>query len=194
MDDAVATRTCVGCRGKDQREALMRFVLAEDPLRLLPDVRHRLPGRGVSVHARWQCVRLAARRGAFAAAFRRPLAPDPVTLAREARDQYVRRAEGLLSAAQRAGKAALGFDAVSREMERRTVQLLVVAEDAASSRDEITRAAERLGSRCLVFSTKQRLGEVFGRAPVGIVAIRDSGIAEALVGAADSAAQLAEDA
>ncbi|MHA3705191.1 YlxR family protein [Jatrophihabitans sp. YIM 134969] len=68
-------RTCVGCRRRAGVAELSR-VVAETPtgsdpvVRLVVDLRHRLPGRGAWVHRREQCVEQAIRRRAFARALR----------------------------------------------------------------------------------------------------------------------------
>lgn len=65
-------RTCVGCRERDQRSALLRLVLdasAHQP-RLVADVGACLPGRGAWVHPTAQCLELAERRKAVPRALR----------------------------------------------------------------------------------------------------------------------------
>ncbi|MFD6446514.1 YlxR family protein [Promicromonospora sp. NPDC060204] len=71
-------RTCVGCRGRDQRSALLRLVLdtpmhdvdVAEPRRVVVDVRACLPGRGAWVHPVSQCLELAERRRAVPRALR----------------------------------------------------------------------------------------------------------------------------
>ncbi|WP_454854448.1 YlxR family protein [Promicromonospora soli] len=70
-------RTCVGCRGRDQRSALLRLVLdsakdgdVAEPRRIVVDVRASLPGRGAWVHPDPQCLELAERRRAVPRALR----------------------------------------------------------------------------------------------------------------------------
>ncbi|WP_108491049.1 YlxR family protein [Promicromonospora sp. AC04] len=70
-------RTCVGCRGRDQRSALLRLVLGSSvdddvaqPRRIIVDVRACLPGRGAWVHPEPQCLELAERRRAVPRALR----------------------------------------------------------------------------------------------------------------------------
>nr|WP_245605902.1 YlxR family protein [Promicromonospora kroppenstedtii] len=71
-------RTCVGCRGRDQRSALLRLVLdsamhdadVAEPRRIVVDVRACLPGRGAWVHPEPQCLELAERRRAVPRALR----------------------------------------------------------------------------------------------------------------------------
>ncbi|WP_125775218.1 YlxR family protein [Antribacter gilvus] len=65
-------RTCVGCRERDQRSALVRLVLdrsAPQP-RLVVDDRACLPGRGAWVHPATRCLELAERRKAVPRALR----------------------------------------------------------------------------------------------------------------------------
>jgi predicted RNA-binding protein YlxR (DUF448 family)/ribosomal protein L30E len=188
-----STRSCVGCRQKDAREALLRFVADGDPPRFAPDVRRRAYGRGVSVHPRFRCVEAAVRSGAL----RRALEVDAQTTARElsqsAAAQYNRRAEGLLLAARRAKLVALGTEAARDAIAARSVRLLIVASDAEGDRETLTEAAARLGSDCLVWRNKQELGALFGRALLSIVAVLDVGIASELRHVVRCAAELAED-
>ncbi|WP_375493345.1 YlxR family protein [uncultured Jatrophihabitans sp.] len=88
-------RTCIGCRQKAPATALLRVVATPDAagrsapdvrasgepaaLPVVPDVRHRLPGRGAWLHPDLRCVSLAQRRRAFARALRVP-AVDPTPI------------------------------------------------------------------------------------------------------------------
>ena len=73
---------CLGCRQRDDRSVLLRVVAGEvdGVWSVLPDPRHRLAGRGASVHRDPDCLELAVRRRAFARALRSgvPLDPAPV--------------------------------------------------------------------------------------------------------------------
>jgi uncharacterized protein len=194
----ISTRTCVGCREKDDRSALLRLVAmpAErgEPIALVPDVRKREPGRGVSVHARFRCLESAVASGAFKRAFRGPVSSSARELAQSAREGYDRRAQGLLLAARRAHKLVAGTEAVREAIAERRARLLVVAADAEGSRGELERAAERLGRTCLVWNTKLELGRLFSRPTLSILAVLDIGIADELLSVVRAAAELAEDA
>lgn len=206
---AEGDRSCVGCRQTDARDALMRFVVAglpraghvgdaDEPVQIAPDVRRRAPGRGVSVHPRFRCVEAAVRTGAL----RRGLgvrdqdvaSASAVELSRMASEQYRRRAAGLLNSAQRAQRLALGTEAVRAAINARSLRLLLVASDAEGNREELVAAAERLGQSCLVWSNKQELGRLFGRALLSIVGVLDAGIASELRQVVRCASELAEDA
>ncbi|MEE6272697.1 YlxR family protein [Georgenia wangjunii] len=58
-------RTCVGCRAKAPRSALVRVVLHRPGAdRVVVDSRASAPGRGAWLHADQQCLDLAVRRRA----------------------------------------------------------------------------------------------------------------------------------
>jgi len=61
-------RTCVGCRARAPRSALLRVVSIDSML--VPDERATMPGRGAWVHETPACVDVALRRRAFVRALR----------------------------------------------------------------------------------------------------------------------------
>ncbi|HEY8307541.1 MAG TPA: YlxR family protein [Lapillicoccus sp.] len=81
---SVPVRTCVGCRRRDSWSALLRVVaVREEPdnamngvVVLVPDPRHRLPGRGAWLHPSTTCFEQAVRRKAFTRALRLQAGPD----------------------------------------------------------------------------------------------------------------------
>ena len=71
-------RTCLGCRSRDDRSALLRVVARDG--RVVPDQSASLPGRGAWVHPTAACVEAAVKRRAFGRALRHehPLVADDV--------------------------------------------------------------------------------------------------------------------
>ena len=68
-------RTCVGCRRRDVRSALLRVVAersdtGENIAGVVVDQRLRLPGRGAWLHPTPECLDLAVRHKAFGRALR----------------------------------------------------------------------------------------------------------------------------
>ena len=61
-------RTCVGCRARAPRSALLRVVVQGGSL--VADEKAVLPGRGAWVHDTDACVQAALRRRAFGRALR----------------------------------------------------------------------------------------------------------------------------
>src|SRR5690606_18868004 len=75
-------RTCVGCRERDLRSALLRLVLdrsgaSTDEPRLAVDAGRSLPGRGAWLHASTRCLEAAGRRRAVPRALGGSGPPDP---------------------------------------------------------------------------------------------------------------------
>ncbi|MEO7069850.1 MAG: YlxR family protein [Nostocoides sp.] len=86
------TRTCVGCRQRDSRSALLRVVVGAGPggvPALQPDPARRAQGRGASLHPTLDCFEQAIRRRAFGRALRVsvPLDPAPVLAHLQSRPQ-----------------------------------------------------------------------------------------------------------
>ena len=64
----IPIRTCVGCRARDARALLARFVVARGTLAL--DATARAPGRGAYLHPRRACLEAFARKGGFVRSLR----------------------------------------------------------------------------------------------------------------------------
>lgn len=71
-------RTCVGCRTRAPRSALIRVVSQNNTLIL--DERAVMPGRGAWVHPTKECADAALRRRAFARALRVSAHADAQTI------------------------------------------------------------------------------------------------------------------
>ncbi|MEV6098314.1 YlxR family protein [Nocardia sp. NPDC051981] len=67
-------RTCIGCRRRELAADLMRVVAqgsaSGQDVAVIPDPRHRLPGRGAWLHPSSACLSQAVRRRAFGRALR----------------------------------------------------------------------------------------------------------------------------
>lgn len=91
------TRTCVACRVKNTRGAMVRFV-ADERGHVRPDPGQREAGRGVYTCAALACVERAAERGGFARGLRRRVAKvSGVVLARRAATAANEERHGLLA-------------------------------------------------------------------------------------------------
>src|ERR1700682_3907618 len=66
---AGTVRLCIVTREVKPTDKMIRFVVGPDGA-IVPDLKRKLPGRGVWVTARRDCLAAAAKRGAFARAFR----------------------------------------------------------------------------------------------------------------------------
>jgi predicted RNA-binding protein YlxR (DUF448 family) len=109
---------------------MIRFVVAPDGA-VVPDLKRRLPGRGVWITATRPALGRALARKAFAKGFRREVrvAPDLV----ESTERLIERsALDALAIAHKAGKAAVGFAKVEAALAHDRVVGLIHAADAAA--------------------------------------------------------------
>lgn len=190
-------RTCAGCRARDESAALLRFAYLPDlqPV-LVPDLSHKLGGRGVWLHPRKACV-AGALRGGFARALRCAVQIDAAQLLQPALAQLARRIEGLLIAARRRGWLAQGTDAVLAALgdgpAACRVRLLLVAKDAAGRRNELVTRASEWRVEVVELFDKAELGRLSGRQELGFVAVLEPRIAREVADSARWLAGLSED-
>jgi hypothetical protein len=145
-------RLCIVTREVKPVSEMIRFVIGPDQ-HVVPDLRRRLPGRGVWVTATRAAVSEAVKRRAFARGFKAEVgvAPD---LADEVERLLERSALDALSIVRKAGRAALGFAQVERALASEPVVALLHAADAG-----------REGVRKLA-AARSRLGEKADDVPV----------------------------
>ena len=171
-------RSCVGCRESTDPEGLVRLVIGPEG-EVLPDLAGRAHGRGAWVHPRPDCLTQAARRG-LARSFREQIRTSPGELWELIRRAADRRVEGLICSAWRARKLELGSDAVREALVADRARLVVVATDARAAAETSWVQQAVVGGRARAWGTKEILGRAAGRAELGVVAVCDEGLAEAL--------------
>ncbi|WP_395667253.1 RNA-binding protein [Methylocella sp.] len=123
-------RTCVVTRRKGPPEAMIRFVAGPGDV-VAPDLRRKLPGRGVWVMANGALVAEAARRGAFSRGFRRKVAASP-DLAAEVDALLERDCLQSLSLANKAGLVVAGFGKAAEAIASGAAAGVVHAKDGAA--------------------------------------------------------------
>jgi predicted RNA-binding protein YlxR (DUF448 family) len=100
-------RLCIATRSVKPVAELIRFVVGPEG-RVVPDVKRRLPGRGVWVTATREAVAMAAARRAFGRSFKREVGVPP-DLAEETERLLVQAALDALAIAHKSGLVAAGF-------------------------------------------------------------------------------------
>jgi len=122
-------RLCIVTREVKPTTEMIRFVVGPDGA-VVPDVKHKLPGRGVWVTARRAAVTAAMARKAFARSFRRDVkvAPDLPALTDEL---LARAALDALAVAYKAGSVAVGFAKAEAALLNDPVIGLIHAADAS---------------------------------------------------------------
>ncbi|HKH34098.1 MAG TPA: RNA-binding protein [Beijerinckiaceae bacterium] len=146
-------RTCIVSRAVRAPDEMIRFVVGPDG-EVVPDLKHRLPGRGVWVSAEANAVAEAVRRRLFGRAFKAEVrvAPD---LAEQIEAMLRRDLHQALSLANKAGAVVSGFVKVETAIREGGVVALLHAAEAAED-----------GRRKLVAALRKRFGETIYRIPV----------------------------
>lgn len=162
-------RRCIATGARLPKSELVRFVVGPDGS-IVPDIRNKLPGRGVWVRSQRTALDKAIRKGMFSRHFRRR-ATVPEDLADEVERQLAARVVEYLSLARKAGAAVAGFEKVHAELKRGTVALLLHARDCSE------RQFAKLGTqvcnieRCGSLSSAE-LGMAFARGTVIYAALK----------------------
>jgi predicted RNA-binding protein YlxR (DUF448 family) len=144
-------RTCVVTREAKPVDALIRFVVGPDGS-VVPDLKRKLPGRGVWVTAEREMVATAVRKHHLAKAFDGKVTVDPA-LAERVDELLLAAATGALALARKAGGLVGGFGKVEAALASDPVIGLVHAAEAGAD------GVAKLGS-----AARRRFGE--GGVPV----------------------------
>jgi uncharacterized protein len=144
-----AERLCIATRTVKPVTDMIRFVVSPEGT-VVPDVKARLPGRGVWVTAGRAAVATAVSRKAFGRGFKREVrvAPDLVGTTEQALE---RAALDALAIAYKAGLVAAGFARVEAALAAEPVVGLIQAADAGPE-----------GVRKLGAAARRRFGEEKG--------------------------------
>jgi hypothetical protein len=169
-------RTCIGCRKKGEAEEFFRMVAGPGG-GVAAELDSRLPGRGAHCCFKASCLQAALKPKNLARALQEGVRPPGADeIAAQVRDLLRRRLEGLLAAAWRKGALVPGRDAAFRALAEGG-RLLLAQDLSAGSRGEIPREAKPPLE--LPFRMEE-IGRLLGRAPAGVLAVRDLSLEKAL--------------
>jgi predicted RNA-binding protein YlxR (DUF448 family) len=135
-------RLCAATRTVKPVDAMVRFVVGPDGA-VVPDVRRRLPGRGLWITGSRSVVAEAAKRGAFARGFKSQVkvAPDIADITEKLLEHA---ALDALAIAGKSGEAVAGFARVEAALkDKNVVAVLHAAEAAADGTGKINAAMRR---------------------------------------------------
>jgi len=146
-----SARTCIVTRRARPVGELIRFVVAPDGT-LVPDVRRKLPGRGVWITASSAIVAEAERKRLFQKQFEGAVTVEPGLAGRVDR-LLLAAAAGALALARKAGMVVSGFGKVEAALAGEAVVALIHAAEAGAD-----------GVAKLAGAARRRFGE--GKLPV----------------------------
>ncbi|MCC8942586.1 RNA-binding protein [Bradyrhizobium sp. Arg68] len=149
---SATTRMCAVSREVRPIDELIRFVVAPSG-EVVPDIKRKLPGRGLWLSASRRSVAEAVRRHQFSKGFKRDVRVAP-TLPTDTETLLVRSVTEALAMAAKAGQVVCGFGKVEDALNRSETAALIHASDGAAD-----------GIRKLDAILRQR-GEKRGESPV----------------------------
>lgn len=141
--ESESERTCIVTRRHEPPEAMIRFVRGPDGV-IAPDIRARLPGRGVWVGASAELVAQAAKKRLFAKSLKEQVEAPPHL---EAEVDRLLEADCLqmLALANKAGAVTAGFNKVADLLEKNTVGGVIAAADGGADGKRKLRQSARRG-------------------------------------------------
>ncbi|WP_036255518.1 RNA-binding protein [Methylocapsa acidiphila] len=128
--EAGPERTCIVTRTKASPDDMIRFVVGPGGV-VVPDIRRKLPGRGVWVTARADRVAEAVKRRAFARGFKAKVAASEF-LAGEIEELLTQDCLQSLSIANKAGQVVAGFGKVEEAIDKGAIAGLIQAAECGA--------------------------------------------------------------
>ncbi|MBL9033209.1 MAG: RNA-binding protein [Rhodospirillaceae bacterium] len=179
-------RRCIVTRQALEKAAMIRFVLDPEG-RVVPDLKGKLPGRGLWVTADRAVLAEAAKRNAFAKAARQS-AKVPADLVERVAELARREVAELIGLARKSGQLRAGFEKVQIALEAGKVRVLIAASDGAEDgRGKLARLASRTGAgsgvEIVAPLTAAELAQALGREHAVHAAVAPSGIADRIIAA-----------
>jgi len=172
-DRSATMRMCAVTRAVRPIDELIRFVVAPQG-EVIPDLKRKLPGRGLWISASHQAVAEAVRRHQFSKGFKRDVRVAP-TLVADTEALLVRSAVEALAMAAKAGQVVSGFGKVEDALKQRQAAALIHASDGAADGirklDAIVRQNAGIGDESREFPvvtalTSEQLDLALGRSNV----------------------------
>jgi len=186
-DEALASptlRRCIVTRQALEKPAMIRFVLDPDG-RVVPDLKEKLPGRGLWVTADRETLAQAAAKNAFAKAARQS-AKVPADLVERVAELAKREVAELIGLARKSGQLRAGFEKVQIALHGGKVRVLIAAKDGAEDgRRKLARLASSApgnsGVEICAPLNAAELAQALGRDHAVHAAVAESGIAERII-------------
>ena len=169
-DDGVEgpLRRCIVTSEVQSPDLMVRFVIGPERL-VVPDIAHKLPGRGYWITARREVIARACERGLFSKAAKATVICPP-DLAGQVERLIVKRCVEHLGLAKRAGQIVIGFAQVEEALKARDgriAALVEASESGPADRGKLVTYARRQGPIPVVGClTQGEIGLAFGRESV----------------------------
>lgn len=173
--DTGAERRCIASGESFDKSQLMRFVVGPEG-DIVPDLRRKLPGRGIWVRAGRKYVEKAASKGLFARAARASV-KVPDNLGDLIEGLLATKLVASMSMSRKAGLAVCGFEKVKSTLVSESAELLFQASDGSKATKTKLRPPKGPESRFECLNSAE-LGLAFGRDHVIHAALAAGGVTE----------------
>jgi len=172
-------RTCIGCRQVLKKGDVIRIIAG--PAGLVIDYREKLAGRAAYVCPRQECIRKAFTKETLSRSLHLKIVPpDAATFMSQLAASITEKIKSLLAISMKAGKLAAGYSAVQDALEKGRVELLLYAEDLSNGTREKVAVRGLEAIRHETLFSRDDYGGIINRELIGVVAILDKGLADAL--------------
>jgi predicted RNA-binding protein YlxR (DUF448 family) len=172
-------RTCIGCRGVFEKDAVVRLVAG--PSGIAIDYREKLPGRAAYVCPTAECIAKALSRDNLSRALHsRVKAPESGDFIDQLAGLMREKIKALIVMSAKAGKLAAGYSAVHDAVEKGRVSMLLYATDLSQGTREKVASPAAASVRSTTLFTREELGTMLNRELVGVIGIEDNGLSNAL--------------
>ena len=172
-------RTCIGCRGVFEKEAVVRVVAG--PLGIAIDYREKLPGRAAYICPTAECVKKALSRENLSRSLHSKVrTPEPGEFIEQLAALITEKIKSLIVMSAKAGKLAAGYSAVHDAVEKGRVFMLLYAIDLSKGTKEKVASPAASSIRWTTLFTRQELGTMLNRDLVGVIGIEDKGLSNAV--------------
>ena len=176
IEERGSERTCVVTGEKGSPEAMLRFALSPEGV-VTPDIRRKLPGRGVWTRLDRATVEKAAAKGGFARGFRKPVKAGP-ELAAQVEALLAEDALQFLSIVNKSGLVVAGSAKVESALRSGRVAALIHAregaQDGIEKLDRLARGLSQANVTINLFESAQ-LDLALGRSNVIHAALHAGG-------------------
>ena len=177
-EDGVPMRRCIVSGDSRPMAEMVRFVIGPGGS-VVPDIRGRLPGRGIWVSADQAALEKASKRNLFSKAARtRVTVPDGLPASVDA--LLAGRVVELLSLARRGGGAVCGFERTREALARGNAALLLQAEDGSERQKSRLRPPPGAATAITCLRARE-MGLAFGREHVIHAAVAKGGLSSRMV-------------
>ena len=175
-------RRCIVTRAALEKPALIRFVIDPEG-KVTPDLKEKLPGRGLWVTADRAILTQAVVKNAFSKAAKQSVKVDPALVDR-VKELAKREVMDLVGLAKKSGQLTAGFEKVEQKLRAGQVGLLLAASDGAEDgRGKLARLAGSGVEICAPLAAAD-LAHALGRDHAVHAAIRPGNIATRIATAA----------